>query len=97
MPTGHRTAPISIRGPGADTECVEKDTPLLERMGPGFIFRGGRSCQIEGELNERHGVMEYPSCERAPAAYRDPECQAVTVILRRKAVGITMVALGRDA
>ncbi len=97
MPTGHRTAPISIRGPGADTESVEKDTPLLERMGAGFIFRGGESCQIQGKHNERHRVMEHPSCERALAAYRDPECQAVAVIRRRKAVGSTMVAQGRDA
>ena len=85
MPKGYIIAHITVRDPDAYKEYVEKDTPILAGMGARFVVRGGRSSQVEGELHERHVVIEFPSYEEALAAYHDPESRRFVVARRRAA------------
>ena len=97
MPKGYIIAHITVRDPDAYKEYVARDTPILEGMGARFVIRGGRSRQVEGELHERHVVIEFPSYEDALAAYQDPEYQAVAEIRRRAAESSIVVVEGHDA
>ena len=96
MPKGYIIAHITVRDPDAYKEYVERDTPILEAMGARFVVRGGRSRQVEGDLHERHVVIEFPSYEVALAAYNAPEYQAVAEIRRRTAESSVVVVEGHD-
>ncbi len=97
MAKGYIIAHITVHDPDAYKEYVERDTPVLEGMGGRFVVRGGRSSQVEGELHERHVVIEFPSYEAALAAYRDPGYQEVAEIRRRAAESSIVVVEGHGA
>ena len=80
MAKGYIIGHITVRNPEAYKEYVEKDTPILEGLGGKFIIRGGQSDHVEGELLERHVVIEFPSYEAALKAYNDPEYMEVAKI-----------------
>jgi len=80
MAKGYIIGHITVRNPEAYKEYVEKDTPILEGMGGRFIVRGGQSDHVEGELLERHVIIEFPSYDAALSAYNDPEYQEVAKI-----------------
>ena len=94
MPKGYIIAHITVRDPEAYKEYVVKDTPILEGLGGKFIIRGGQSKVVEGELHDRHVVIEFPSYEAALAAYNDPDYQAVADIRRRTADSAIVVVEG---
>ena len=96
MPKGYIIGHITVRDPEAYKEYVERDTPILKRMGGRFIIRGGQSKQFEGELFERHVVIEFPSYEAALAAYNDPDYQEVAKIRQRTANSAIVVVEGHD-
>lgn len=96
MPKGYIIAHITVRDPEAYKEYVEKDTPILERLGGLFIVRGGRSEVVEGETLQRHVVIAFPSYEAALAAYHDPDYQKVADIRRRTADSVIVVVEGTD-
>ncbi|WP_413720633.1 DUF1330 domain-containing protein [Silicimonas sp. MF1-12-2] len=94
MPKGYIIAHITVRDPEAYKEYVVKDTPILEGLDGKFIVRGGQSKVVEGELHDRHVVIEFPSYEAALAAYNDPDYQAVADIRRRTADSAIVVVEG---
>lgn len=94
MPKGYIIGHITVKDPEAYKEYVEKDTPILLGLGGRFIVRGGQSRVMEGETNERHVVIEFPSYEAALAAYNDPAYQAVAEIRRRTAESVILVVEG---
>ena len=96
MPKGYLVGHITVRDPEAYKEYVERDTPILKRFGAKFIIRGGQATQLEGELHQRHVVIEFPSYEAALAAYNDPEYQEVADIRRRTADSSIVVVEGHD-
>ncbi len=85
MPKGYIIGHITVNDPEAYKEYVERDTPILERLGGRFIVRGGPSEAPEGALYDRHVVIEFPSYEMAKAAYHDPDYQEVVKIRHRTA------------
>lgn len=85
MPKGYIIGHITVNDPEAYREYVEKDTPILHRLGGQFIVRGGASETPEGKSQDRHVVIEFDSYEAATAAYHDPDYQAVAEIRRRTA------------
>ena len=92
MPKGYIIGHITVRDPEAYKEYIEKDTPILTGLGGRFIIRGGQ-CEVpEGEVHERHVVIEFPSYEAALAAYHDPDYQVVADI-RRRAADSTMIVV----
>ena len=96
MPKGYIIGHITVKDPEAYKEYVEKDTPLLKAMGAKFIVRGGPSETPEGETQNRHVVIEFPSYEAAKAAYHDPEYQAGAEIRRRTAESTIILVEGHD-
>ena len=96
MPKGYIIGHITVKDPEAYKEYVEKDTPILKAMGAKFIVRGGPSETPEGENQNRHVVIEFPSYEAAKAAYHDPEYQAVAEIRRRTAESTIILVEGHE-
>lgn len=96
MPKGYIIGHITVRDMHAYKEYVEKDTPILTGLGGRFIVRGGQSQVMEGEVHERHVVIEFPSYDAALAAYNDPEYQEVMKIRQRTADSTILVVEGHD-
>lgn len=94
MSKGYIIGHITVTDPEGYKEYVAKDTPILEGFGANFIVRGGQSVTPEGETQDRHVVIEFPSYEAAMAAYNDPDYQAVAEIRRRCADSTIIIVEG---
>ncbi|MBC6438212.1 MAG: DUF1330 domain-containing protein [Rhodobacteraceae bacterium] len=94
MPKGYIIGHITLTDPDAYPEYVRRDTPILEKHGAAFIIRGGRSKTMEGQANDRHVVIEFPSYEAALVAYNDPEYQEVAKIRHKAAESVIIVVEG---
>lgn len=94
MPKGYIIGHITVRDPEAYKEYVERDTPILKRLGGTFVVRGGQSEIMEGETFARHVVIEFPSYQEALAAYNDPDYQEVAKIRKRTADSTILVVEG---
>jgi len=94
MPKGYIIGHITVTNPETYPEYIRRDTPILERLGARFIVRGGQSQVMEGQANERHVVIEFPSYEAALTAYHDPEYQDVAAIRRASADSVILVVEG---
>ncbi|MGV6850039.1 MAG: DUF1330 domain-containing protein [Marinibacterium sp.] len=96
MPKGYIIGHITVTDPEAYKEYVEKDTPILIGLGGRFIIRGGLSETLEGETQDRHVVIEFPSYAAAEAAYHDPAYQEVMKIRHRTAESTIILVEGHD-
>ena len=85
MPKGYLIGHITVTNAEAYKEYVERDTPIVEAHGGRFIVRGGRSEVPEGEVKDRHVVVEFPSFDAAKAFYESPEYQDVLTIRQANA------------
>jgi uncharacterized protein (DUF1330 family) len=94
MPKGYIIGHITVKDPEAYREYIERDTPILKRLGGTFVVRGGQSQVVEGAIQERHVVIEFPSYEAALAAYNDPEYQEVARIRHNTADSVILVVEG---
>lgn len=94
MPKGYIIGHITVRDPEAYQEYIERDTPILQRLGGVFSVRGGQSEILEGETYARHVVIEFPSYQDALNAYHDPEYQEVAKIRQRTADSTILVVEG---
>ena len=94
MPKGYIIGHITVRDPEAYKEYVERDTPILKRLGGTFVVRGGQSDIMEGQAFARHVVIEFPSYQEALAAYNDPDYQEVAEIRKRTAESAILVVEG---
>lgn len=96
MPKGYIIGHITVKDPEAYREYVERDTPILHRLGGRFIVRGGPSQVVEGTTHDRHVVIEFPSYEAALTAYNDPEYQEVAAIRHNTADSVILVVEGAE-
>lgn len=96
MPKGYIIGHITVNDPEAYKEYVERDTPILHGLGGRFIVRGGQSEVMEGDVLDRHVVIEFPSYEAAKAAYNDPDYQEVMKIRHRSATSTILVVEGHE-
>lgn len=94
MPKGYIIGHITVTDPEGYPEYVRRDTPILESHGARFIIRGGKSETLEGQSQDRHVVIEFPSYEAALAAYHDPDYQEVAEIRRRCAESTMIIVEG---
>jgi uncharacterized protein (DUF1330 family) len=94
MPKGYIIGHITVTNPETYPEYIRRDTPILERLGARFVVRGGQSQVMEGQANDRHVVIEFPSYEAALTAYHDPEYQDVAAIRRASADSVILVVEG---
>ncbi|MDA7425843.1 DUF1330 domain-containing protein [Thalassococcus lentus] len=94
MPKGYIIGHITVNDPEAYKEYIERDTPILERLGGTFVVRGGASETVEGQAENRHVVIEFPDYEAAKRAYHDPEYQEVAAIRHRTATSTIILVEG---
>jgi len=94
MPKGYIIGHITVNDPDAYKEYVEKDTPILQRLGGEFVIRGGQSQVMEGSAESRHVVIAFPSYQAALDAYHDPDYQEVAKIRHRTATSTILVVEG---
>lgn len=94
MPKGYIIGHITVTNPEAYQEYIRRDTPILQRLGGTFIIRGGDAQVMEGEVLERHVVIEFPSYQAALDAYNDPEYQEVAKIRQGNAHSVILVVEG---
>lgn len=94
MPKGYIIAHITVTDPEPYKEYVRLDTPILNDLGGQFIIRGGQSEAVEGQLQERHVVIEFDSYDAALRAYNDPDYQKVADIRRANAESAIVVVEG---
>ncbi|MCT4607719.1 MAG: DUF1330 domain-containing protein [Pelagimonas sp.] len=96
MPKGYIIGHITVTDPEAYKEYIERDTPILHALGGRFVVRGGQSTVMEGEVHQRHVVIEFPSYEAALAAYNDPDYQEVAKIRHATAESTILVVEGAE-
>ncbi|WP_372570572.1 DUF1330 domain-containing protein [Ruegeria jejuensis] len=96
MPKGYIIAHITVTSPDPYQEYVRLDTPILHGLGGRFVVRGGQSETVEGDSQDRHVVIEFPSYEAAKAAYNDPEYQKVAQIRRANAESVIILVEGAE-
>ena len=94
MAKGYIVGHITVNDPEGYKEYIEKDTPILLGLGGRFIIRGGQAQVMEGEAEQRHVVIEFPSYQAALDAYNDPAYQGVAEIRRRTATSTIIVVEG---
>ncbi|GAA4222672.1 uncharacterized protein (DUF1330 family) [Sagittula marina] len=94
MPKGYIIGHITVKDPDAYREYVERDTPILDKLGGRFVVRGGQSQVVEGTAHDRHVVIEFPTYAEALAAYNDPEYQEVARIRHNTADSVILVVEG---
>ncbi len=94
MPKAYWIANITVRDPEAYREYVERDTPIIEGFGGRFIVRGGQAGATEGDVLDRHVVIEFPDFDTAMACYNSAEYQEVAKIRRRTADSRIVVVEG---
>jgi len=94
MSKGYIIGHITVTDLEAYKEYIERDTPILERLGGRFIIRGGAAEVMEGTVHQRHVVIEFPTYEAALTAYNDPDYQDVAKIRHRTAESTILVVEG---
>ena len=94
MPKGYLIGHITVTNPEAYKEYVTRDTPIVEAHGGRFVVRGGRSEVPEGQTNERHVVVEFPSFEAAKGFYDSPEYREVMTIRQANAESVMILVEG---
>ncbi|MCT4558113.1 MAG: DUF1330 domain-containing protein [Pelagimonas sp.] len=96
MPKGYIIGHITVTDPDAYQEYIARDTPILHRLGGQFVVRGGQSTVMEGEVHQRHVVIEFPSYQAALDAYNDPDYQEVAKIRHATADSTILVVEGAE-
>ncbi len=94
MPKGYIIGHITIRDPERYKDYVAADTPVFESHNATFLVRGGACEVVEGDLKERHVVIEFESYAAARACYFSPEYQAAAAIRREAADGDMLLVEG---
>lgn len=94
MAKGYWIANITVTNPEEYKTYVERDTLIIEKAGGRFLVRGGEVGATEGDLLERHVVIEFPDYEAALACYHSPEYQEVAEIRRANSRSRIVVVKG---
>ena len=97
MPKGYMIVHVTVHNPEEYAEYVRRDTPIVAEHGGTFLVRGGQSEIIEGDLYERHVVIEFPSYDAAMGFYRSDAYQDVLTIRHANADSQVVIVEGHAA
>ncbi|AXI41685.1 DUF1330 domain-containing protein [Sulfitobacter sp. SK011] len=76
MPKGYWIAFVTVTDPDAYAGYQHHAPAAFAKYGARFLARGGDAATLEGELWQRHVVIEFDSKEQAVACYNSPEYQS---------------------
>lgn len=96
MPKGYVIVHVTVHNAEAYKEYVERDTPMVAAAGGRFIVRGGQSELLEGDLLDRHVIIEFPSYRAAADFYNSDDYQSVIGIRHANADSQVVVIEGHD-
>lgn len=94
MHKGYIIAHIAVADPEVYKGDIDQNTDVLGGHGGRIIMRGGTSRTVEGSLEGRHVVLEFPTYADALAAYDDPAYQKIADIRRASSEGTIIVVEG---
>ena len=96
MPKGYIIGHVTVTNPEAYKAYAQRNDEIFPRYGGRFLVRGGAARVLEGDLFERHVVIEFPDYASAQAAYHSAEYQENMKIRLANATGAVVVAEGYD-
>ncbi|ADZ68450.1 DUF1330 domain-containing protein [Polymorphum gilvum] len=94
MAKGYWIAHVKIRDPQAYPAYVAAAKPAFEKYGARFLARGGDHASMEGDLGERHVVIEFETKQQALDCYNSPEYQIAAKIRQSCADGHLVIVEG---
>lgn len=96
MPKGYIIGHVTITDPEAYKAYASRNNEIFPKYGGKFLVRGGASTSPEGDLFERHVIIEFPDYASAQAAYVSPEYQQNMKIRQANSTGALVVVEGYD-
>ena len=75
MPKGYWVVDLEVTDPEAYKQYQAFVRPFLTSNDGRFLIRGGQLSVVEGQVNSRVVVVEFPSYDHAIRAYHSPEYQ----------------------
>ena len=96
MPKGYIIGHVTVTDPEAYKAYAARNNEIFPKYGGKFLVRGGPARTLEGDLFERHVVIEFPDYASAQAAYISPEYQENMKIRLANSSGALVVVEGYD-
>lgn len=91
---GYIIGHVTIHDAEAYKSYGAKNDEIFPQYGGTFLARGGTAQVLEGDLNPRHVIVEFPSYADALACYNSPEYQENMKIRQANSDGTIMVVEG---
>lgn len=96
MPKGYIVGHVTVHNPEAYQAYAARNNEIFPKHNGTFLARGGQSEILEGNAQERHVIIEFPSYEAALAAYNDPDYQENMKIRQANSTGTILVVEGTE-
>ena len=75
MAKGYWVVNLEVTDPEAYKQYQAFVRPFLAANDGRFLVRGGQQSVVEGKVNSRSVVIEFPNYDQAVSVYRSPEYQ----------------------
>lgn len=96
MAKGYIIGHVTIHDPEAYKTYAAANNEIFPKFGGRFLVRGGAAQTLEGDLFDRHVVIEFPDYDTAQKAYNSPEYQENMKIRLANSTGALAVVEGYD-
>lgn len=96
MAKGYWIGHILVTQPEKYPEYAALAKPAVEKYGGRYLVRGGQSQLREGEMRERHVVVEFESYEQAVECYESEEYAKALALRHKYSMGDFTIVEGAD-
>ncbi len=96
MPKGYWVVHVSVNDMENYPTYLEATKPAMEKHGAKFLVRGGDGQVREGEMNDRHVVIEFESYARAVECYESAEYAPALALRKQYAETDLLIVEGAD-
>lgn len=96
MAKGYWIAHVTVNDPSKYPDYVAANAVAFEKYGGRFLVRGGDNEIKEGQMRDRHVVIEFSSYAKALECYASPEYQRALDMRREFADADVIVIEGYD-
>ena len=97
MNKGYLIAHVTISDPVAYEEYAKAAGEALKAFNPRIVAWSGQFENLEGEVHDRHVVLEFSSFAEAKRFYESPQYQAARAIRAGAATGTFVLVEGAGA
>ena len=96
MPKGYWIAHVSVTDPGSYPDYIATAKPAFEQYGARFLVRGGAHECVEGNIGERHVIIEFDSMADALGCYNSETYQKAAKIRASASTGSITIVEGAE-